>query len=116
MNRYPEEGNQDAYYNDGGDTIQQNKINIHSYFVSSPTNLLETLQAQAGQKEQPLEALFDFMDPNAKGIDRLLKEDDKVMLLSIKNKINEELKDLTSQENDTKNGYIAKKNAVYVPA
>jgi hypothetical protein len=116
MNRYPDGGNQDAYYNDGGDTIQHNKINIHSYFVSSPTNLLETLQAQAGQKEQPLDALFDFMDPHAKGIDRLLKEDDKVMLLSIKNKINEELKDLTSQENDTKHGYIAKKNAVYVPA
>jgi hypothetical protein len=56
------------------------------------------------------------MDPNAKGIDRLLKEDDKVMLLSIKNKINEELKDLTSQENDAKHGYVSKRNAVNVPA
>ena len=56
------------------------------------------------------------MDPDAKGIDRLLKEDDKVMLLSIKNKISEELKDLTSQENDTKHGYIGKKNAVNVSA
>jgi hypothetical protein len=113
---YHDGGNQDTYYNDGGDTIQQNKINIHSYYVSSPTNLLETLQAQAGLKEQPLDALFDIMDPNAKGIDRLLKEDDKVMLLSIKNKISEELKDLTSQENDTKHGYIGKKNAVNVSA
>ena len=74
------------------------------------------MQAQAGLKEQPLDALFDIMDPDAKGIDRLLKEDDKLMLLSIKNKISEELKDLTSQDNDTKHGYIGKKNAVNVSA
>jgi hypothetical protein len=48
MNRYHNDANQDSYYNDGGETMQHNKINIHSYYVSSPTNLLETLQAQAG--------------------------------------------------------------------
>jgi len=78
--------------------------------------MLETLQGQMGQKEEPLQTLFDIMDPSARGIDRLLKDDDKVILMSIKNKIDDELKDLTTHENDIKYGYITKRNAVSVPA
>ena len=36
--------------------------------------------------------------------------------MSIKNKINDELKDLTTSENDIKYGYISKRNAVNIPA
>lgn len=104
--------NQDSYYNDVEEALPHSKLNFHSYFVSSPTNLLETQQAQTGLKSSPIDTLFDIMDPQAKGFDRLLKEDDKQQLLALRSKLDEELKDLTTAENDVRYGYISKKNAI----
>lgn len=59
--------------------------------------------------------LFEIMNPNARGVDRLFNEEDRQKLKDIGSQLNEFLEDLTAEENDIKYGYITSSQTFMVP-
>lgn len=57
------------------------------------------------------EQQFEIMNPNARGVDRLFNEEDRVKFTTIKSALEEFLEDITAEENDMHNGYISSINS-----